>query len=145
MKIVITELNKYNTEMIEELEEKFPQVFVNKTVLRDFDDNPYTRYLLYLIDNKIVGFINYYLIYDRIEIVNFNILDFFQNKGYGSILLNHLIDKAKNDGIKNITLEVRKDNEKAIYLYKKNGFIEKAIRKNYYNGIDGILMEKELM
>lgn len=131
--------------MIEELEEKFPQVFVNKTVLRDFDDNPYTRYLLYLIDNKIVGFINYYLIYDRIEIVNFNILDFFQNKGYGSILLNHLIDKAKNDGIKNITLEVRKDNEKAIYLYKKNGFIEKAIRKNYYNGIDGILMEKELM
>lgn len=130
--------------MINELEEKFPEVFVNKTVLRDFDENPYTKYFLYLIDNKIIGFINYYLIYDRIEIVNFNILDFFQNKGYGNQLLIYLIDYAKDKGLKNITLEVRVDNEKAIYLYKKNGFIEKTKRSNYYNGVDGILMEKEL-
>jgi ribosomal-protein-alanine N-acetyltransferase len=72
-------------------------------------------------------------------------LDFFQNKGYGSKLLDYLIDSATKNDIKNITLEVRKDNENAIYLYKKKGFIEKALRKNYYNGIDGVLMEKELI
>ena len=43
---------------------------------------------------------------------------------------------------KNITLEVKKDNIVALKLYKKMGFEEKAIRKNYYNGIDGILMER---
>ena len=71
-------------------------------------------------------------------------LDYFQNHGIGTKLINYVIDKYK-EKCKNITLEVRKDNEKAIKLYKKVGFIEKAIRKNYYNGIDGILMEKELM
>ena len=44
---------------------------------------------------------------------------------------------------KNITLEVKKDNIPAISLYKSVGFVEKAIRKGYYQGIDGILMEKE--
>ena len=39
--------------------------------------------------------------------------------------------------------EVKKDNLPAIHLYKSVGFVEKAIRKGYYQGIDGILMEKE--
>ena len=43
---------------------------------------------------------------------------------------------------KNITLEVKKDNLPAIHLYKSAGFEEKAIRKGYYQGIDGILMER---
>ena len=41
----------------------------------------------------------------------------------------------------NITLEVNKENTYAIKLYKKVGFKEVAIRKNYYDGVDGILME----
>ena len=38
-------------------------------------------------------------------------------------------------------LEVNKENTYAIKLYKKVGFKEVAIRKNYYDGVDGILME----
>ena len=44
---------------------------------------------------------------------------------------------------KNITLEVKKDNKSAISLYLKNGFKKTAIRKGYYKGIDGILMERK--
>ena len=44
---------------------------------------------------------------------------------------------------KDITLEVKMDNFPAISLYEKNGFERKAIRKGYYNGIDGILMERK--
>ena len=44
---------------------------------------------------------------------------------------------------KSITLEVKKDNIPAINLYKKFGFQEKAIRQGYYQGVDGILMERE--
>ena len=43
---------------------------------------------------------------------------------------------------KSITLEVKIDNFPAIHLYEKYGFEKKAIRKGYYNGIDGILMER---
>ena len=110
-----------------------------------FQNNPYTKYMVYLIDKKIVGFINYHDIYDRVEIINFNVLEFFQNRHIGSSLLLNLITISKEKLKKNITLEVRKDNEKAIYLYKKFGFREISIRKNYYNDVDGILMEKELM
>ena len=44
---------------------------------------------------------------------------------------------------KNITLEVKEDNEPAIKLYEKFGFEKKAIREGYYNGVDGILMERK--
>ena len=43
---------------------------------------------------------------------------------------------------KSITLEVREDNISAIKVYEKLGFKRKAIRKNYYDGVDGILMER---
>ena len=44
---------------------------------------------------------------------------------------------------KNITLEVKIDNTPAIKLYKKFDFEEVALRKGYYNGVDGILMERK--
>lgn len=128
----------------DEIENKFPNVYNNGSILLEYENNPFMRIVVYLIDDKVVGFINYYEIYDRIEIANFNVLDYFQNKGIGTCLINFVIDKYK-EKCKNITLEVRKDNKNAINLYKKVGFVEKAIRKNYYNDVDGILMEKELM
>ena len=142
---MIIDLTKNNLKQILELEEKFPNVFLKFDIINDFQNNPYTKYMVYLIDKKIVGFINYHDIYDRVEIINFNVLEFFQNRHIGSSLPLNLITISKEKLKKNITLEVRKDNEKAIYLYKKFGFREISIRKNYYNDVDGILMEKELM
>ena len=45
---------------------------------------------------------------------------------------------------KNITLEVKEDNEPAIKLYKKHGFEQTATREGYYNGVDGLLMERTI-
>ena len=59
--------------------------------------------------------------------------------------MEKIIKEAEETKKINITLEVRKDNISAINLYKKYGFVEKALRKGYYKGIDGILMEKEMM
>lgn len=137
-------LRKDDIDFIKELEDKFFNIFTKNNISYDFLNNPYTKYLVYTINNKIVGFINYYDIYDRIEIVNFNVLEFFQNKHIGSNLLEKLIEISKLEKKKNITLEVRMDNKKAIYLYEKYGFKKKAIRHKYYNDVDGILMEIEL-
>ena len=142
---MIIDLTKNNLKQILELEKKFPNIFSKFNIINDLENNPYTKYMVYLKDQKIVGFINYHDIYDRVEIINFNVLEFFRNQHIGSSLLLNLITTSKEKLKKNITLEVRKDNEKAIYLYKKFGFREISIRKNYYNDVDGILMEKELM
>ena len=125
--------------LIHELENSFNEVISD--IKKDLLNNPFSRYIVYIDNDKILGFINYYLMYDRIEIANFNVLEKYQNNGIGNKLLDYLISNYK-DKVNNITLEVRCDNNKAIYLYKKYGFIEKAIRKNYYDGIDGILMER---
>ena len=143
MKIVKLNLSDY--ELIDELTHKFPNIFLKNSIENDFINNPYTNYLVCTIDNKVVGFLNYYDIYDRMEIVNFNVLDYFQNRHIGSLLLNELKKEASKKKVKNITLEVRQDNDKAIYLYKKYGFKNVGIRKNYYNGTDGILMECEMI
>ena len=59
---MIINLKKEQEERIQELEEKFPNIFLNNDIISDFKNNPYTNYLLYIIEDKIVGFINYYLI-----------------------------------------------------------------------------------
>ena len=130
-----------DTKLINELENSFS--YVISDINSDLLNNPFSHYLVYIENDKILGFINYYLMYDRIEIANFNVLEDYQNKNIGNRLLNRLITDFLGK-VDNITLEVKKDNSKAIYLYKKYGFIEKAIRKEYYNGIDGILMERKM-
>ena len=128
-------------DLIKELESSFN--YVIKDIKTDLLNNPFSNYIVYIDNEKVLGFINYYLMYDRIEIANFNVLEDYQNKKIGTKLLDYLVSKYKGK-VDNITLEVRIDNIKAIHLYKKYGFIEKAIRKNYYDGQDGILFELEM-
>ena len=112
---------------------------------KDFKSNPFTHYIYIEKNGKIIGFLNYTIIYDRMEIININICSTEENKHNGSKMLEYIISEAKLNNLKNITLEVKETNKKAIHLYEKYGFIEKAKRKNYYQNIDGILMEKEMI
>ena len=104
----------------------------------DLKINPFGKYLLYIEKDEIVGYIYYSDIYDRAEINQIEVLVSHRNCGKASKLLDKMISLVD----KNITLEVKIDNNAAINLYKKYNFVEKAIRKGYYNGIDGILMER---
>lgn len=44
-----------------------------------------------------------------------------QNRGIGQKMLNHLIEN-REEGIKGVRLEVRKNNENAVSFYKQSGF-----------------------
>lgn len=96
---------------------------------------------VYVIDNKIVGFIDYSIIYERAELNYIYVVDTFRNNGIASKLLANVFSSLKKQNILNISLEVNKNNQAAINLYQKNGFKIEAIRKNYYkNGDDAYLM-----
>lgn len=138
-------IEKLDIKDIEELENLFPSVFSKDKVLYDINNNPFTKYYIYRIDNKMVACINYQIMYERSELIDINVLSNYQNQGIASKLLEFMLEDLKSNNVENITLEVRKNNLNAIYLYKKYGFKEVGIRKGYYQGIDGILMEKELM
>ena len=94
--------------------------------------------------DKIIGFLLYSLIYDRIEIEQFEVITKERGKGIGDKLLKYLIEKYQDTDIKNITLEVKEDNIVAINLYEKYGFKKVSTREKYYDGINGLLMEKTL-
>ena len=114
--------------------------FINKEYLEnELKNNPYAKVLLLKEDNKVIGYIYYSDIYERVEINQFEIDKNYRNKGNGNLLLQAMINKVHKD----ITLEVREDNTYAIKVYEKNGFIKTATRKGYYNGVDGILMERK--
>ena len=55
-----------------------------------------------------------------------------QRRGFGRIILNHLIGVAAQHNVAEITLEVAADNIPARRLYDSCGFHVSGIRKDYY-------------
>ena len=114
--------------------------FISKKYMEEeLKNNPFGKVLILKENNEIIGYIYYSDIYERAEINQFEINSIHRNCGKGNILLKELINKLQKD----ITLEVKEENIPAIKVYEKNGFVKTAIRKGYYNGIDGILMERK--
>ena len=116
---------------------------IYKIIKDEFDydyksDNPFTKWIIYEIDNKIVGFINFNYIYDEIELIYIYVDEKYRRKGIASILMNEMI-KLNN---KKIILEVRESNLKAISLYEKFNFKKLYIRKKYYGNEDAIIMSR---
>ncbi len=107
--------------------------------------NPFGRRIEYFIDEESVGYLEYSLIYDRMEIDNIKVLEEYRGQGIGTKLMAYLVSLAIDYKVDNITLEVRVSNDIARNLYKKFGFREVALRKYYYGDEDAILMKKNFM
>lgn len=108
-------------------------------VEKELSLNPYGKVLLFLENNEIIGYLYYSDIYERAEINQIEINSIHRNCGYGTKLMDYFTKLVDKD----ITLEVREDNLPAIKLYEKYFFKKVAIRKGYYNGVDGLLMIRQ--
>ena len=56
----------------------------------------------------------------------------WQRRGFGRIMLEHLIGVTERQHVEKILLEVAADNMPARQLYDSCGFVEIGCRKNYY-------------
>ena len=111
---------------------------VKEIMGKKITNNPFSKCLGYFENNEIIGFLDFSVIYEKIEINDIYVSEEYRNLGIASKLLEYMINSIEE--IDNITLEVRVDNEIAINLYKKFGFEIIGVRKNYYKDIDGYLM-----
>ena len=84
------------------------------------------------LNDKTIGYLIAMLALDSADILNIGIEPNFKRQGHGTALLNHLIEELKKRSIREILLEVRAGNKPAIQFYKKQGFKEISVRKNYY-------------
>ena len=114
--------------------------YLNKAVDYVISDNAFEQCFVYIINDKIIGFIDFSDIYNRIELNYIWIDHIFRGNGYANDLMNYLIDYCLVNNITNITLEVAPNNLIAKALYQQYNFVEVALRKQYYNCIDSILM-----
>lgn len=88
-------------------------------------------------NNKIIGYGIISIVLDESHLLNIGIDKYYQNKGLGYKLTNFLINYAKVCNTRKMYLEVRESNKKALSLYKKFGFEQFGIRKNYYETKEG--------
>ena len=107
--------------------------------------NPFARRIEFLVSDTTLGYIDYSLIYDRMEIDDVFVCETNRREGIGTKMMAYIVGLAIDLRVINMTLEVRVSNQAAINLYKKFGFREVALRKYYYGDEDGILMEKQVM
>lgn len=111
---------------------------------RDSLKLPNTVYLVAEQDGSIAGYIGMLCVLDEGEITNVAVAEGFRRQGIGERLLSSLLQAGRKEGVDSFTLEVRESNSSARRLYRKFGFQEEGIRRNFYEKPteDAILMWK---
>ena len=127
---MIKKLTNNDIDYIEQIFNLEKDIFKNSAFSRTYldtlikGDNSFIY--IYLIDDKVFGYLMILDSIDVYEILAIATVEEYRNKG----IAQELLDKIKT---KDIFLEVRESNQTAINFYKKNKFKEISIRKNYYS------------
>jgi [ribosomal protein S18]-alanine N-acetyltransferase len=99
-------------------------------------------------DDRMLGYAVLMLGVDEAELLDIAIDAKRQHQGWGQQLLEEMMTLARRREMQRMVLEVRASNLAAIGLYRKAGFTEIGLRREYYpadNGReDAILMGREL-
>lgn len=99
-----------------------------------FEDSLAREDTVFLVceDTEVVGYVGMYLSFEEGEITNVAVTPAYRKRGCGNLLMEAIAKEAKERAAQCIILEVRVSNAPAISLYKKHGFEEIGIRKNFY-------------
>jgi len=104
----------------------------------------HTYYILGLEGDLVVGYagLSKLPLITQADVQTIAISGQYRSKGYGRVLMEALLEKAKELAAEEVFLEVRADNEVAQKLYESLGFSQIGIRKHYYqpDNVDAIVM-----
>ena len=93
----------------------------------------------------IVGICVFHVVFDEAQINFFVVDEKYRKKGFGSLLMNYLINQCEILNINKLFLEVSHTNITAEKFYSRFDFSTVGIRRNYYkDGSDALLKEKKL-
>jgi [ribosomal protein S18]-alanine N-acetyltransferase len=105
-------------------------------------NNKFAVYIVLEEDQKIIGYVGAWVVIDEAHVTNVAILPEYRGRKLGEALLRKMMALVKDMGARSMTLEVRVTNHVAQSLYRKLGFQNGGIRKNYYsdNQEDALVM-----
>ena len=128
--------------MFEKLSNLHKKCFPNKPwSVDDFRDLKNSGCEIIMSEN---GFIVYRIVVDEAEIITIGVNPDFRRNGIASAMIGIIEKTIKNQGVKKLFLEVASNNIPAQKLYENCGFNAVGSRPKYYDGVDAILMSKDL-
>ena len=104
----------------------------SKTSFLESIAEPSNHYLVAIVEGIVAGYCSYWGVAGEGYIYNVAVKTSHLRQGIGIRMLKELIIQAVGRGIGSLTLEVRQSNVAAINLYKKLGFTEAGVRKDFY-------------
>ncbi len=119
-----------------------------ESIRHDILENPVSRWLIMADpEDHVIAYAGMWLVIDEGHVLNVAVRRTDQGKGYGRIIMNALIQEARNEGMRLMTLEVRRSNLRAQELYHRCGFLDVGYRKRYYddNREDALIMYQDLV
>ncbi len=90
-----------------------------------------------ILNSQIVGFCIANKVLDECHLQNISVLGTMRRQGVGNFMLDILKKRMSLSGITTVLLEVRRSNKIAQDFYRRNGFQELSIRKDYYQTKNG--------
>ena len=128
--------------MFDELANLHKKCFPNKPwSADDFRDLKQSGCEIIMSEN---GFIVYRIVVDEAEIITIGVNPEKRRLGIASAMIGIIEKTIKSQGVKKIFLEVASTNEPAQKLYENCGFKTVGLRPKYYDGVDAILMSKDI-
>lgn len=137
---MIRELKNTDIEDLTELLLNYDKHIENHFNFKDYLKNDIYSQYVYVIDDKIVGYILITIIDDLVEIHLLYVDNLFRNQKIGTKLIDYIVNKYSSH---RFLLEVAINNYIAIKLYENMNFKKINIRKKYYNDIDAYVMERK--
>lgn len=90
------------------------------------------------------GFIVYRAITPEAELITIGVHPDARRGGIAATMIELMVRDLAARGVKRVFLEVAENNHPARALYEKHGFTVVGRRPKYYDGIDAILMARDL-
>ena len=120
----------------------YPHPWSSQQFLQELE-NPVASILVGEIEDKIVGYVCYWLIAGEMQILNLATSPLLRRNGIAAQLLEQAFERCFEAKLFSSWLEVRSGNQAAMALYQRYGFKLSGTRRAYYrDGEDAFVMVK---
>ena len=135
-----------DTEQVEMIEK---QIFSIPWSQKSFEDACQSNDNIYLVcemNGQIAGYCGLWTVLGEGNITNMAVSGGFRRLGIAETLMKEMEKRGMSKNVVTYFLEVRKSNEAAVNLYKKMGYVQIGVRKNFYEKPveDALVMSKTI-
>ena len=101
----------------------------------NFEDSIQTGYQMQVLTSGNSDILGYFIAmkgFEEVHLLNITVAEPFQRQGWAKLMLDALAVWSRGQGAAWLWLEVRGSNERALQVYKAQGFKLVSVRQDYY-------------